>query len=289
MKMIVTCTLLCLIGLGFILAQEAPPREREHIQAQIRRLHAELETAEKAGNHLQAQRLRERIHALERECHALETRERPHPETPAVVERLLAAAEGLERIGRHEQAKELRRQAERLQSRRNHRDREQFEPQIHQERPQLERELVAFWQELEPEKLQQLQQLKNRPELYYLMLKDLRGEMEELQRLRRRSPQRFQEIVESKRLSRQTWELARRYEKEFAPAVKTEIKQELRRVLEKIFQLKIRRHEKEIQHLLNEVNQLKSRLQRYIEHKDRIIDKRVSRMLKQNNSLEFDW
>lgn len=176
------------------------------------------------------------------------------------------------------QRKERHRQEERP-----HHEGEEFRKEPHHPDNVFE-----FLQRFAPDKLKELEELKREePEQYEKELREVAAHVHEMHELQRHNPQQFATIMQNRKMTRKSWELAEACRREENAERKMHLRQQLQHLLQEIFNMRIELHKKEVHELRNALNKLQNRLQRMIENKEKIIKKRMHTMLSEDD--EFDW
>lgn len=153
--------------------------------------------------------------------------------------------------------------------------------------PEQEEEALEYVKEHYPERLEELEPLETRkPEKYKAGLSRAYRELTYLERLKENEPERYERVLQEKKLESQARQLAQAFE-EADEAKKAEIKTEMKTVLARAFDLRQQNRQYEIQRLEAKLQELKENNQVRLDNKERIIEKRLEEMLGLKDELRW--
>ncbi|MCX7703493.1 MAG: hypothetical protein N2234_05275 [Planctomycetota bacterium] len=110
----------------------------------------------------------------------------------------------------------------------------------------------------------------------------------ELMELKERDPHMFELMVAEMKLKRRIEEVVHQYHKTDNPDKRDALREELKELLEKLFDIKIQMQAHQIERLMKELEELKAMHKKHMENRDRIIEKRLKELLGENEG-GFDW
>lgn len=157
-----------------------------------------------------------------------------------------------------------------------------------------EKEVIAWLEANMPESLEMMKKLRTEsPGEYDEVFEDeiemLVDTIIYLEEVRREDPKLFQRLLEAEKLEYKTWGLAEEYRKTTAKDKKEQIRTEMKEALNRIFELRLKEKEMEIQDLEKELKSLKEMLTRRRDFKDRIIDNRMRELLDYSDEALAWW
>jgi len=84
--------------------------------------------------------------------------------------------------------------------------------------------------------------------------------------------------IQDEKLKQQIDETQRRFDRTLRPEVRKELRQSLRSLIEQQFDVRMRRHEKMIEHMEERLLNVKAQREERLKHRDRLIDQQLDRM-----------
>jgi hypothetical protein len=154
--------------------------------------------------------------------------------------------------------------------------------------PEQEREAIAYIREVYPDRLENLLAIKERrPLLYRRFLSRGYREMRHLEEMKEKDPERYDQRMEEKRLDEDARNLARQYRESDDESEKARLKDELKVLLDRIFDYRQRNRQFEIEKLERRLAELKETNQQRLDNKDEIVQRRLDQML--GRQREWEW
>lgn len=133
--------------------------------------------------------------------------------------------------------------------------------------------VIEYFSAIEPDIAERLNKLKhNAPVVYIERMQELYRNMHFLERLKEEDPDRYKQAVELRKLEAQSHQLARQYRKSESDNEKKSLKQELRTILDRLFDLKELEKEEEIKRIKNELERLQKGVAERRANKQQIIE-----------------
>jgi len=146
--------------------------------------------------------------------------------------------------------------------------------------PEQEQGILERIKKENPEEVEELMLLKKeRPIEFRKILIQRQHELERLEELKERDPERYEQNVKQHSLERRGRQLAEKYRDSKDEKVKANIKKELSATLSQLFDLREKDREEEIKHLTEKLDHLKSVLAERKKKKQEIVERRVKEML----------
>lgn len=154
--------------------------------------------------------------------------------------------------------------------------------------PEQEREAIEYIREVYPDRVENLLAIKERrPLLYRRFLSRGYREMRHLEELKEKDPERYDQRMEEKRLDEDARNLARQYRESDDESEKARLKDELKVLLDRIFDYRQRNRQFEIEKLERRLAELKETNQQRLDNKDEIVRRRLDQML--GRQREWEW
>ncbi|GEM_PF-1659282 len=137
-------------------------------------------------------------------------------------------------------------------------------------------ETLAFLEVRLPETYADLQQLRrNEPAVFEMEVRNLAHMVRHYGELERNNPELAEGMLRAHRLDHQCRQMAEKIRWASEAEEKARLKEQLRRTLDEIFELRMAERELEVQHLERELNHIRSLLDTRRQAKDQIIDRRM--------------
>ncbi len=133
-----------------------------------------------------------------------------------------------------------------------------------------------------------MQEARHNPGLFRDTLERAREVIREMEELRVRDPELFKVRLRMVEIHRAEDELVDALKDCKDEEKRKALREKLKRVVSEAFDLKMREHKRRIEALEEELRRLKEMHKRHKEHRDRIIERRVRRLLGEEDD-EFDW
>lgn len=153
---------------------------------------------------------------------------------------------------------------------------------------QMEKQVLAFLQKHHPESVEELNALKSRsPRLYSRRLAKLDKELTQLEQIKAKDPEHYENLVKEKVLGFKSAGLARAYRQSRDESEKAAIKNDLAKLLDELFDYRQENRAREIAILEERVHKLKELQKARQDNKGEIVTKRLDQLL--GNSEDLQW
>jgi hypothetical protein len=154
--------------------------------------------------------------------------------------------------------------------------------------PEQEKEAIEYVRKVYPDRVERLLAIKERrPLLYRTFLSRGYREMRHLEELKEKDPERYDQRMEEKRLDEEARNLAKQYGESDDESEKARLKDELKALLDRIFDYRQRNRQFEIEKLEKRLAELKESNQQRLDNKDEIVQRRLDQML--GRQREWEW
>jgi len=141
-------------------------------------------------------------------------------------------------------------------------------------------EILAFVREKMPWRYERLRALQeSRPDLFRRMCRRLRFEIGQLRQLKKEAPGAYEAAIEEHRLRARVADLAARARGADSAEERKRLAAEIRDVFERLFDAERKAREAQIRQLEQRIRQLREQLAERAEHRDRIIEHLLHRVL----------
>jgi len=138
------------------------------------------------------------------------------------------------------------------------------------------------------ESVKRLELLKeSNPRLYNAKIAKLFREISYVESLKDTDPKRYNQLMEERKLTEKSMQLAKEYKNANSESEKKRIKSELESLLYKIFDYRQMNREYEIKRLEKRLNDLKESNQKRSENKKAIVEKRLQQLIGENKYLQW--
>ena len=152
-----------------------------------------------------------------------------------------------------------------------------------------EEDILEFLEENLPHLVPHLKELREEdPEAHRHELREIRHHLEAYERTREEAPEIAEAMLRAHRLEAESWELARSLTGIEDAEAREKRVDELRSLLEQIFDLRMKQPEMELRHLEDEVRKIREMVQRRHEARDRIIDRRLENLIDEADE-DLEW
>lgn len=154
--------------------------------------------------------------------------------------------------------------------------------------PEAEQEALDFVQIVAPFRVEELKTLRavNPPE-FQRRITDVLLHKRKLDFVKRKDPEQYERLLREAKLDQESQGLAEEYRRAKNPEEKNRIKQELKTLLEQLFDVREQNKQGEIQHLEEELARLKSTMTERRKNKPQIVTARVEELLDEKGSLKW--
>jgi hypothetical protein len=262
----------------------------QQIKEKIMHLREMAKAAKEGDDMEEARELMEKAMELEKQLkERFQPRERRDQRGSDVRQKIMQIREMIKAAkesGDMDKARELAEKAAAIE--REFRERMQPGDRKEPESDQKMEKIRAFLKEFYPEKLEELERLREEnPAAFAREIQGCVREIQNLENLKKNDPERFKEVIELRKLERESMRIAESYRRERDTNKKVEIKQKLREILNCIFEHKNKEQQREIEHLSQELDRLKKRIESRTQNKDKILDRRINEMTGEKD--ESDW
>ena len=154
--------------------------------------------------------------------------------------------------------------------------------------PDQESETLTYIQRYYPDRLNNLENIKSRrPEAYRQWLSRAFREMRFMNELKDRDSERYNRMVQEKELDKKSRELSKQYRESTDDDEKAQLRIEIEELLDQIFEIRQMNRQAEIERLELRLAELKENNQKRLENKEVIIQRRLDRMLGQDDDMEW--
>lgn len=149
-------------------------------------------------------------------------------------------------------------------------------------------EVIKFAKEFMPELAEDLAKMKEEnPERYRNVIRENYIKMQHLREMKKRNPEQFERVIQEQKMEREARNLAEKYRQSKDDKEKEAVKKELRKLLEKIFDLKELDKQEEVKRVEEQLNKLKEKVNKRKSERDKIIDDRLKQLTGEKE--EWGW
>lgn len=164
----------------------------------------------------------------------------------------------------------------------------QAKPEILYLTPEQEEEVIAYMRKARPDRVENLLDLKGkRPGLYRSFLSRAYREMRYMERLQEDDPERYEQVAQEKKLEEEARALAKKYRESADENEKVQLKEDLKALLDKLFDYRQMNRQFEIEKLEKRLEELKDVNERRLANKEEIVGRRLDEML--GTKREWEW
>ena len=154
--------------------------------------------------------------------------------------------------------------------------------------PEQEKEAIEYIRKVYPDRLENLLAIKERrPLLYRTFLSRGYREMRHLEELKEKDPERYDQRMQEKSLDEEARELARQYRESDDESEMARLRDELKALLDKIFDYRQQNRQFEIEKLEKRLAELRETNQKRLDNKNEIVQRRLDQMLARQR--EWEW
>lgn len=162
------------------------------------------------------------------------------------------------------------------------------EPEVLYLNPDQEEETLEYLKEFHPDQAGDLLLLKaRRPERYWTVLSRAFREMRYLEGLKEKDPERYERVSREKKLEREAWNLSRKYRQTEDDNEKVRLREELKSLLDQVFDYRQMNRQEEIEKLEKRLAELKENNQRRLANKNEIVQRRLKQLLGDEKGMEW--
>ena len=149
-------------------------------------------------------------------------------------------------------------------------------------------ELLKTLKTEEPELYNELTRIKQDiPERYEMMLRQIAQRQRDLENLKQRDPEAYQDALEIQKLEVKERSLTRQYREAQSNEERTKIEQELMLILSELFDLSLTRRQQEVKRLEEEIKRVKQEIQKRKDNKDAIIQKHFDEITGKDDGMRW--
>ncbi|TET36576.1 MAG: hypothetical protein E3J72_08300 [Planctomycetota bacterium] len=146
--------------------------------------------------------------------------------------------------------------------------------------PEEEEKILDFLKKNNPGWFEELMQVRRKnPDAYRHALMRARNEARELKELIEEDPQRAEDIILNNRLTHRQWQLVEKYKRAESKEAREKIRVELRGVLNKLFDVRLRKWKRHIEELAQEIEEMKKEEAEFRKEKESIIEEKLKELL----------
>ena len=139
--------------------------------------------------------------------------------------------------------------------------------------------VIEFFTAIDPDIAEQLNRLKlNAPAVYIERIQEMYRDMHFLERLKKEDLDRYKQAIELRKLEAQSHQLALQYRENESDKEQKNLKQELRTILDRLFDLKELEKEEEIKRIQNELERLQKGVTERRANKQQITELRLGQL-----------
>ena len=139
--------------------------------------------------------------------------------------------------------------------------------------------------ELDPERLERLKHLREVDPPMNMKLEETQRERMELRELKERDPQRYEQVIQERKMETEIKGLAMQCRKSQDNDEKENLKKQIKTRLEKLFDLREAQREIEIKRLEEELTKLKEKMKVRKANRDKIIDRRQKELIGEEDDM----
>jgi hypothetical protein len=144
----------------------------------------------------------------------------------------------------------------------------------------MAREILGFYSKIDPDMVSDMTLIKTEnPKIYQDRLHHMEKEMRYLRRLQEGDPEQFEKSIKLRRLEGECNKLATQFRKSKDEAEKSKIEDDLRDLLNQLFEMKEQEKEIEIDRILKRVDKMRQEMEERKANKDNIIKIRLNQLL----------
>jgi len=148
--------------------------------------------------------------------------------------------------------------------------------------------IYQYMSEIDPEGAKRLKNLQLKDKYHFnRQMQQLYREVMFLKRLKLEEPERYNESIKLRKLSRESGNLAESYRKSTDESEKEKIKQELRPILDRLFDLREKEKLAEIKRISEQLKRLRTKLEERNKNKELIIQNRLDQLTGKGNLYEW--
>jgi len=158
--------------------------------------------------------------------------------------------------------------------------------QMNQGMPMLDEETEKLLKELDPERLERLNHLREvDPPAYMRLLEETQRERIKLRELKERDPQRYEQVIQERKMETEIKGLAGQYRKSQDNSEKEELKKQIKTKMEKLFDLREAQREIEIKRLEEQLTKLREKMKVRKANRDKIIERRQRELIGEDDDM----
>lgn len=161
---------------------------------------------------------------------------------------------------------------------------------IFEENPLSEEEIFQWVEQYVPSSVSELKDLKREaPEVYAHRIREVANEIQHLETVKQRHPEMFERLVKAENLEHKSWKLSGEIVQTQDPEKKKQLTAQLKELLGEIFEIRLEERSLEIKELENEINKIKTLIEKRRANKEAIIDRHLDEMLSAHDETIMWW
>ena len=161
---------------------------------------------------------------------------------------------------------------------------------IFEENPLSEEEIFQWVQQYVPSGVSELKDLKREaPEVYAHRIREVANEIQHLETVKQRHPEMFERLVKAENLEHKSWKLSGEIAHTQDPEKKKQLTAQLKELLGEIFEIRLEERSLEIKELEDEINKIKTLIEKRRANKEAIIDRHLDEMLSAHDETLMWW
>jgi hypothetical protein len=159
-------------------------------------------------------------------------------------------------------------------------------PQMNQGLPTLDKETEKLLKELDPERLERMNHLREvDPQMYMKLFEETQRERMKLRELKEHDPQRYEQVIQERKMESEIEGLAMQCRKSQNNDEKEGLKKQIKSQLEKLFDLREAQRETEIKRLEEQLTKLKEKMKTRKANRDKIIERRQKELVGEDDDM----
>jgi hypothetical protein len=151
-----------------------------------------------------------------------------------------------------------------------------------------EKSALDFAKQIAPKRYEKMMELKSKNSFkYWKMFTGLIKKYRFLERLKEKDPENYDRRIKEIKLEEKVHELIENFKKSTNDSEKKKIKDELKNILNEIFDIRQANREADVKRIEKDLKELKDNISQRKNNKDKIIDKHLQDILGEKDSLEW--
>ncbi len=159
-------------------------------------------------------------------------------------------------------------------------------PQMNQGLPMLDEETEKLLKELDPERLERMNHLREvDPPAYMKLFEETQRERMKLRELKERDPQRYEQVIQERKMETEIKGLAGQCRKSQDNEEKEGLKKQIKAKMEKLFDLRETQRESEIKRLEEQLTKLREKMKVRKANRDKIIEQHQKELVGEEDDM----